>query len=171
MAVGKVKKEEVTSSLGQRINTEWNEINLAVREEGGEESQPRWIKWMARKGCADGGALVTRRPSVQPPAVCVLWVSLSTGITLIPLCLSRGSLQGWALTRTQPRAALMLAACCEVKHLAVLLTEAVHSAYCAKSASAGDASPECSLNSSTDKECGSHNRNKQCRAIFYLRWI
>lgn len=59
---------------------------------------------MTRKGWADGRGLVTRRPSEQPPAVSVQGVNIST----IPLGLSHGSLQGWALTHTQPRAGLML---------------------------------------------------------------
>lgn len=46
----RVKKEEVTSSLGQRINTAQSEINLALWEEGVQWSKPRWIKRMAGKG-------------------------------------------------------------------------------------------------------------------------
>lgn len=75
--------------------TEWNKsCSLGG---GSAMEQTCWIKWMAGKGWADGRGLVTTEPSVQPPAVDVLWVNISTWITLIPLCLRHGSLQGWAL--------------------------------------------------------------------------
>lgn len=169
MAVEKVKKEEVTSSLSQRINPAQSEINLALWEEGVEWSKPCWIKWMTRKGWDNGRGLVTTGPSVQPPAVYVLWVTISTWITLIPLCLSHGSLQGWALPWAQPWAGPMLAVWCQVKHWAVLLTEAMHCAYCAKFTWAGHVSPGCWLKSSCAKECAFHTASKQCRDLFYLR--
>lgn len=45
----KVKKEEVTSSLGQRINTAQSEINLALWEEGVQWSKPAGLsEWLEK---------------------------------------------------------------------------------------------------------------------------